>query len=73
MAKAGLPTKGEGTHTIRRAVARAFFDGIDDGSENMCQAVFDDGAEFPIQNAASTQAPFTGSWIPDEPLSTFIA
>jgi integrase len=28
MGKAGLPTKGEGTHTIRRAVARAFFDSM---------------------------------------------
>jgi integrase len=24
----GLPTKGEGTHTIRRAVARAYFDQV---------------------------------------------
>jgi integrase len=28
MARVGLPTKFEGTHTIRRAVARAFFDSM---------------------------------------------
>lgn len=36
LAAAGLPTKGEGTHTIRRAVARAYFDNLcrDSGYDN---------------------------------------
>ena len=45
---------------------------IGGSSDNMCQTVFTDSAERPIQGAASNQAPFTGSWRPAEPLSAFV-
>ena len=36
---------------------------------NICQAVFDDTAARSITTAASEDAPFTGSWRPESPLS----
>jgi subtilisin-like proprotein convertase family protein len=39
---------------------------------NICQAVFDDSATTSIDDATGDDAPFTGTWRPSEPLSTFI-
>jgi subtilisin-like proprotein convertase family protein len=38
----------------------------------MCQAVFDDAAATSIDVASCADAPFTGTWRPSEPLSSFI-
>ncbi|MDX2131822.1 MAG: M12 family metallo-peptidase [Planctomycetota bacterium] len=38
---------------------------------NFCQSIFDDEASNPIENAANTLAPFTGSWTPNGALSAF--
>lgn len=50
------------------ATARLFT--RDGGSgHNLCQVVFDDAAAAPFSSVDSTQAPFTGTWRPDDPLS----
>jgi subtilisin-like proprotein convertase family protein len=45
------------------------FNGSGGGGNNMCQVVFADDAANPFASVTSAQAPFTGSWSPDEPLS----
>ncbi|KAB2966325.1 IPTL-CTERM sorting domain-containing protein [Zoogloea sp.] len=43
-----------------------------DGSgNNLCQVVLDDAAPTSIQTAVTAQAPFTGTWAPNAPLSAF--
>ncbi|MEV6303444.1 S8 family serine peptidase [Actinoplanes sp. NPDC051861] len=37
---------------------------------NICQAVFDDAATTPFSDLTSTSAPFTGTWKPDQSLSS---
>ncbi|MEU4420845.1 S8 family serine peptidase [Actinoplanes sp. NPDC024001] len=39
------------------------------GGNNLCQVVFDDTAARPFSAATSADAPYTGSWQPDGPLS----
>lgn len=39
---------------------------------NFCQTVLDDTASTSIQAVTSSQAPFTGSFRPNQPLSTFV-
>ena len=46
-------------------------DFIDGDGNNFCQVVLDDEAATSIQTAVSAQAPFTGTWQPNAPLSTF--
>lgn len=41
------------------------------GGDNFHGTVFDDEASTPISAASSLDAPFTGSWIPDNPLSAY--
>jgi len=60
----GLLTSPSGT-TI------AVFAFVDSGANNMCQVVFDDDAATSIDEAVSADAPFTGSWRPTEPFSSF--
>jgi subtilisin-like proprotein convertase family protein len=43
---------------------------LSDGN-NICQAVFDDSAARSIDDATEDEAPFTGSWRPTEPMSSF--
>jgi subtilisin-like proprotein convertase family protein len=43
----------------------------DGDGNNICQAVFDDSAATSIDEADSSDAPFTDSWRPTEPLSSF--
>jgi subtilisin-like proprotein convertase family protein len=45
------------------------FDRRGAGGNNFCQAVFDDAAARSIATAASSDAPFTGSWRPETPLA----
>jgi subtilisin-like proprotein convertase family protein len=40
------------------------------GGNNMCQVVFDDAAATPFNTVTSDDAPFTGTWKPDSPLSS---
>jgi subtilisin-like proprotein convertase family protein len=40
------------------------------GGNNLCQVVFDDGAATPFASVTSSNAPFTGTWRPDQPLSS---
>jgi subtilisin-like proprotein convertase family protein len=40
--------------------------------QNMVDTVFDDGAAVSITAAVAANAPFTGSWRPEQPLSTLI-
>jgi subtilisin-like proprotein convertase family protein len=47
------------------------FANIGEGGNNVCQAVFDDSAVTSISQATADDAPFTGSWRPTEPLSSF--
>jgi subtilisin-like proprotein convertase family protein len=42
--------------------------GLNSGN-NICQAVFDDTATTPFTSLAPADAPFTGSWLPDQPLA----
>ncbi|MBB2947776.1 subtilisin-like proprotein convertase family protein [Actinoplanes lutulentus] len=39
------------------------------GGNNLCQVVFDDSAANPFSAALSANAPYTGSWKPNSPLS----
>lgn len=41
------------------------------GGNNFCRTVFDDAAAASITSILSSQAPFTGSWRPENPLSAF--
>jgi subtilisin-like proprotein convertase family protein len=40
--------------------------------ENLCQVVFDDTAARPFSSVTATDDPFTGTWRPQEPLSTLL-
>jgi MYXO-CTERM domain-containing protein len=40
--------------------------------DDMVDTIFDDDAGMPISGVVSGDAPFTGSWIPDNPLDTFL-
>jgi subtilisin-like proprotein convertase family protein len=48
----------------------AVFAFADFNGHNFCQAVFDDSADTSIEDV-DAEAPFTGSWQPAEPLSSF--
>jgi Subtilase family len=42
------------------------------GGDDMCQVMFDDDAENPFADAESSDAPFTGSWRPDDALKPLV-
>jgi subtilisin-like proprotein convertase family protein len=45
-----------------------------DGSgNNLCQVVFDDTAARPLSEALTREAPFTGTWRPDDALDPLLA
>lgn len=44
------------------------FAGAGGGGNNICQAVFDDGAETRFSSLSSAMAPYTGTWGPDDAL-----
>jgi subtilisin-like proprotein convertase family protein len=46
------------------------FSGAGDDGNNLCQVVFDDSAANPFATVTADQAPFTGTWRPNEPLSS---
>jgi subtilisin-like proprotein convertase family protein len=61
-----------GTLTAPDGTVVTLFDRADGGSNNFCRTVFDDSAARSIDAAASTDAPFTGSWRPSSPLSALV-
>jgi subtilisin-like proprotein convertase family protein len=44
----------------------------DGDGNNLCRVVFDDAASEPFANVTGDDAPFTGTWRPDQPLSDFL-
>ena len=60
-----------GTLTSPNGTAVQLFGQVGGGGRNFCQTVFADSAERSIGSAALEDAPFTGSWRPTQPLSTF--
>jgi uncharacterized repeat protein (TIGR01451 family) len=61
-----------GTLTAPDGTAVTLFDGIDGSGNNVCQAVFDDEAARSIATATTTDAPYTGSWRPEQALSSLV-
>ncbi len=45
------------------------FNGSGGGGNNMCQVVFSDDAAAPFASVTAAQAPFTGTWRPDDALA----
>jgi subtilisin-like proprotein convertase family protein len=48
------------------------FDRNGSGGNNLCQVVFDDAATTPFSTVESEDAPFTGTWQPETPLSALL-
>ncbi|HEU0101318.1 MAG TPA: S8 family serine peptidase [Mycobacteriales bacterium] len=61
-----------GTLTAPDGTQVPLFDRIGGAGDNLCQAVFTDAAPRPIESATSSDAPYTGSWLPSSPLSTLL-
>ncbi|HZB50966.1 MAG TPA: S8 family serine peptidase [Mycobacteriales bacterium] len=62
-----------GTLTAPDGTEVLLFGGIDGSGDNVCQAVFDDGAARSIGQATSVDAPYTGSWRPAGSLSGLVS
>ena len=62
-----------GTLTNPAGHAVTLFSRAGFGGNNLCQAVFDDAATTPFATVISSEAPFTGTWQPNEPLSTLLS
>ncbi|WP_436527462.1 S8 family serine peptidase [Actinoplanes sp. HUAS TT8] len=58
-----------GTLTAPDGRTATLFSRSGGGGNNLCQVVFDDAAATPFSDALSANAPFTGSWKPNDPLS----
>ncbi|MGH3759419.1 S8 family serine peptidase [Actinophytocola sp.] len=57
-----------GILTSPTGASATVFSGSGGGGNNMCQVVFADAAENPFTSVTSSQAPFTGTWQPNDPL-----
>ncbi|RZS39057.1 proprotein convertase P-domain-containing protein [Herbihabitans rhizosphaerae] len=57
-----------GTLTSPSGASAVVFAGGGGGGNNMCQVVFDDTAARAFASAFSAEAPFTGTWRPDQAL-----
>jgi subtilisin-like proprotein convertase family protein len=62
-----------GVLTAPDGTTATLFQGDGGGGNNLCRVVFDDAADTSIAEATGDDAPFTGSWRPEEPLSAFAA
>ena len=62
-----------GTLTAPGGATATLFAGSGGGGNNLCKVVFDDAAAAPFTSVLSSQAPFTGSWRPDDPLDPLLA
>ncbi len=60
-----------GTLTSPSGRTVRLWDGGGSSGNNLCQVVFTDTAMRPFSSAAYAEAPFTGSWVPSQPLSAF--
>jgi subtilisin-like proprotein convertase family protein len=49
------------------------FNGNGGGGNNMCQVVFDDGADAAFSSVGAANAPYTGKWRPASPLNALRA
>jgi len=63
---AGTLTAPDGTEVL-------LFDGIDSSGNNVCQAVFTDGATRSIGQATLADAPYTGDWRPEGSLASLVS
>lgn len=63
---AGTLTAPDGTEVL-------LFDGIDGSGNNVCQAVFTDGATRSIGQATLADAPYTGDWRPAGSLASLVS
>lgn len=61
-----------GTLTAPDGTTVTLFDHDGGGGNNFCQTVFDDSATRSISSALATEAPFTGTWRPQSPLSALV-
>jgi subtilisin-like proprotein convertase family protein len=61
-----------GTLTSPSGRTVTLFSADGSGGNNLCQTVFDDTAETPFALALTGDAPFTGSWRPNEPLAPLL-
>ena len=43
------------------------------GGNNFCRTVFDDSAAVPFSVAVTADAPYTGSWRPEDPLASLLS
>jgi subtilisin-like proprotein convertase family protein len=59
-----------GTLTAPDGRKATLFSRTGGSGNNLCQVVFDDAAAAPFASALSTNAPFTGSWKPNDPLGS---
>jgi subtilisin-like proprotein convertase family protein len=59
-----------GTLTAPDGRKATLFSRTGGGGNNLCQVVFDDAATTPFASALSANAPFTGSWKPNDPLGS---
>ncbi|HEX2704612.1 MAG TPA: S8 family serine peptidase, partial [Candidatus Lustribacter sp.] len=62
-----------GTLSSPTGVTATVFNRSGGFGHNMCQVVFDDAAGTPFATAKASQAPFTGTWLPDGPLAPLLS
>jgi subtilisin-like proprotein convertase family protein len=62
-----------GTLSAPDGTSVTLFSRMGSGGDNICMAVFDDSATKSIQDATSDDAPFTGTWQPDQALSRLVS
>jgi subtilisin-like proprotein convertase family protein len=61
-----------GTLTSPHGTTVTLFDRAGGGGNHLCQVVFDDAAPEPFASVLAAQAPFTGTWRPDQPLAPLL-
>ncbi|GGR36123.1 hypothetical protein GCM10010168_63170 [Actinoplanes ianthinogenes] len=59
-----------GTLTAPDGRTATLFSRSGSNGDNFCQVVFDDAATTPFASVKSSDAPFTGTWRPDQPLAS---
>ncbi|WP_246258200.1 S8 family serine peptidase [Amycolatopsis anabasis] len=62
-----------GTLTSPTGAKAVLFQRNGSSGNNLCQVVFDDGAAQPFSGALASNAPFTGTWRPAQPLAALTA
>jgi subtilisin-like proprotein convertase family protein len=62
-----------GTLTAPDGTRATLFSRSGADGNNLCQVVFDDAATRPFTEATAADAPFTGTWRPNEPLTDLLS